>query len=556
MRYGNRPQSADEYDKMLNRVLLPEVSDKDGNLVSLPLLNTEEEQEVIMPAYEKKSYNLGAQSVSAVELGGYYVFTPPKGSGGYLDRKPWYGQKQLREFNDAMTDGQVIRINPKSVTVKAVTGGEWNYGREYKIPKDALATEDLTEMMKEKVKAFRPVAVVPPKPKTEVIRLGRPKTLRSLPFDRLRVFGTAKQGKLVWEKWKDGYWSAYLTAESGNQDNWRELGADFSVYAVGVRQKMQRSRESDTNTEKPKSGKALTNAFMSEIIIYGGVPMRRSDVYKDALSQTGSTKAADIFAFSKDAIPDREPMSLLEFQKTANSAGAAEKSKKSKPAAFEIAYAAYEKANQEHRPKAEIQALLVKYEDALTDFQKNFKSNNPWERIGNPKYEKKETSVPASVLAEYPELQSEKSKREPWEMTNEEFTNLSPREDFDYDWYKAHGWPEGHHYNADLGYRRLTGHHGLVKSAALKGIKIPEKVLAEYPDLRPEALKKADDDFTATFRRLDDGIATTSRISKAEASEAGQDLVRYKLQSKKSPRRSKPTHCSKSQSSPGIRGVR
>lgn len=113
-------------------------------------------------ADEKETkYELGAQSVADVVLGGYYVFTPPKDAGGYLDRKAWYGQKQLREFNDAMTDGQVIKINSKSVTIKNVTEGDWNYGREYKMPKDARATLDLTEMMREKVKSFKPVEVKP-----------------------------------------------------------------------------------------------------------------------------------------------------------------------------------------------------------------------------------------------------------------------------------------------------------------------------------------------------------------------------------------------------------
>jgi hypothetical protein len=104
-------------------------------------------------------YELGVQSAADVKLGGYYVFTPPKDSGGYLDRKCWYGKKLLREFNDAFVDGQVIKINPKSVTIKNVTAGDWNYGHEYKIPKDARATVDLTEEMKRRVSTFKPLNI-------------------------------------------------------------------------------------------------------------------------------------------------------------------------------------------------------------------------------------------------------------------------------------------------------------------------------------------------------------------------------------------------------------
>lgn len=104
-------------------------------------------------------YELGVQSAADVKLGGYYVFTPPKDSGSYLDRKCWYGKKLLREFNDAMVNGQVIKINPKSVTIKNVTAGDWNYGHEYKIPKDARATVDLTEMMKSRVSTFKPLNI-------------------------------------------------------------------------------------------------------------------------------------------------------------------------------------------------------------------------------------------------------------------------------------------------------------------------------------------------------------------------------------------------------------
>ncbi len=102
---------------------------------------------------------LGEQSVANVKLGGYYVFTAPEGSGGYLDRKKWYGSKQLHEFNNAFVDGQVIKINPKSVTIQKVTVGDWDYGHIYKIPKDARATVDLTDEMKKRTTTFKPLDI-------------------------------------------------------------------------------------------------------------------------------------------------------------------------------------------------------------------------------------------------------------------------------------------------------------------------------------------------------------------------------------------------------------
>jgi hypothetical protein len=36
---------------------------------------------------------------------------------------------------------------------------------------------------------------------------------------------------------------------------------------------------------------------MEEVILYGGLPVRRGDVYNDVLKRTGSHKAAEQFAF-------------------------------------------------------------------------------------------------------------------------------------------------------------------------------------------------------------------------------------------------------------------
>lgn len=51
----------------------------------------------------------------------------------------------------------------------------------------------------------------------------------------------------------------------------------------------------------------VLDEIMHEVILYGGLPVRRGDVYVDALARTGSTWAADRFAFLPPAI-DAEPL--------------------------------------------------------------------------------------------------------------------------------------------------------------------------------------------------------------------------------------------------------
>jgi hypothetical protein len=55
---------------------------------------------------------------------------------------------------------------------------------------------------------------------------------------------------------------------------------------------------------------------MNEVIIYGGLPLRRADVYRDAFHKAGNNKAADMFAFGQNAkiAPERViPFTLVEF---------------------------------------------------------------------------------------------------------------------------------------------------------------------------------------------------------------------------------------------------
>ena len=53
--------------------------------------------------------------------------------------------------------------------------------------------------------------------------------------------------------------------------------------------------------------------LMSETIAYGGIAMTRAQVYRQALVDTGSTRAADMFAFAKKTCAD--PSRLIPFER-------------------------------------------------------------------------------------------------------------------------------------------------------------------------------------------------------------------------------------------------
>jgi hypothetical protein len=62
----------------------------------------------------------------------------------------------------------------------------------------------------------------------------------------------------------------------------------------------------------------LTDRFLNEVILYGGIPMTRANVYRQCLKDTGSKKAADMFAFShsvKRAPAGSIPFTLAQFRK-------------------------------------------------------------------------------------------------------------------------------------------------------------------------------------------------------------------------------------------------
>lgn len=46
----------------------------------------------------------------------------------------------------------------------------------------------------------------------------------------------------------------------------------------------------------------LVERMLFETVMYGGLPCRRADVYRDVFDRTGDKRAADLFAFSKPAV--------------------------------------------------------------------------------------------------------------------------------------------------------------------------------------------------------------------------------------------------------------
>lgn len=72
----------------------------------------------------------------------------------------------------------------------------------------------------------------------------------------------------------------------------------------------------------------IIDNLMSEVIYYGGLPMRRADVYQAALEATGSHKAADMFAFSpnhKEAPAGTEPLSEYDIRRIIHAPSESEK---------------------------------------------------------------------------------------------------------------------------------------------------------------------------------------------------------------------------------------
>jgi hypothetical protein len=113
----------------------------------------------------------------------------------------------------------------------------------------------------------------------------------------------------------------------------RLFGAELSRRQAGeepvmmgiTNQQLEEHLEESRGKELPEYAREtkgrklnITDRFMNEVVVYGGIPLRRADVYRDVLKRTGSAKAADLWAFSsqtKKAPPDAKPLTLDEYQK-------------------------------------------------------------------------------------------------------------------------------------------------------------------------------------------------------------------------------------------------
>ena len=69
----------------------------------------------------------------------------------------------------------------------------------------------------------------------------------------------------------------------------------------------------------PKS-QNITDKLMNEVIIYGGLPVRRIDVHRDVMKNLNNRKAADMFAFGPNTkVVKAKPYSFNQLQKMGKS---------------------------------------------------------------------------------------------------------------------------------------------------------------------------------------------------------------------------------------------
>ena len=60
----------------------------------------------------------------------------------------------------------------------------------------------------------------------------------------------------------------------------------------------------------------LADKIGNEVIIYGGLPLQRKDVYKDIMLDFKDKKMADTFAFNpRSKVVNMKPYSLTQFRK-------------------------------------------------------------------------------------------------------------------------------------------------------------------------------------------------------------------------------------------------
>ena len=61
----------------------------------------------------------------------------------------------------------------------------------------------------------------------------------------------------------------------------------------------------------------LADKIGNEVIMYGGLPLRRKDVYKDVMATVNDKRAADMFAFSssRKVLKNVKPYSYAQFRR-------------------------------------------------------------------------------------------------------------------------------------------------------------------------------------------------------------------------------------------------
>jgi len=152
-----RKEQPDEIDTQIDQLIQGDedinkiVNDIFGDEIVEPGVTSGGKQPLIEEARKYKSAEEWTQSISQktrpaseVKEGEFVKFTPPETSRGEGILKPWYGKERLNQFNDGSVMGRVIKINPKSITIKVENAGAWNDGHIYKIPKEANATTDMS----------------------------------------------------------------------------------------------------------------------------------------------------------------------------------------------------------------------------------------------------------------------------------------------------------------------------------------------------------------------------------------------------------------------------
>ena len=101
--------------------------------------------------------------IKEIKIGDYVVFTRPKAMENepYYSYSSWYGTKNTHEYNDSSVEGEVIKINPKTIKIKQTLFPDaWDYNHEYIVPKNAtvehvLSLDEAKRILKKQKKRVR-----------------------------------------------------------------------------------------------------------------------------------------------------------------------------------------------------------------------------------------------------------------------------------------------------------------------------------------------------------------------------------------------------------------